>query len=128
MLKLNEMTSEHPFFMFMQGCTSCNDKFVATGYRYTSFLFFLFIPPPTVQLILHGPQNMYDMCQLHIKSWWGGIVFIWNKTDIRISAVPPTVYSLQFSSLLNMLVFHHHIVLDLNSISVRMLLSNMIAL
>jgi len=58
----------------------------------------------------------------------GGIVFIWNKTDIDISAVPPTMYSLQFSSLLNMLLFHHHIVLDLNSVSVRMLLSNMIAL
>jgi len=60
------MTSEHPFFMFMQGCTSCNDKSVATGYRYTSFLFFLnFIyltPPPllAMRLILHGPQNVYD--------------------------------------------------------------------
>jgi len=41
MLKFNEMTSEHPFFMlmFMQRCTSCNDKFVATGYRYTGFFF-----------------------------------------------------------------------------------------
>jgi len=92
------------------------------------FYFFIYSPPLTVQLILHGPQNVYDMCQLHIKSWRGGIVFIWNKTDIHISAVPPTVYSLQFSSLLNMLVFHHHIVSDLNSVSVRMLLSNMIAL
>jgi len=58
----------------------------------------------------------------------GGIVFIWNKTNIHVSALPPTVYSLQFSSLLIMLVFHHHIVLDFNSLSVRMSLSVMIAL
>jgi len=42
MLKFNEMTSKHPFFMFMQRCTSCNDKFVATGYRYTSLFIYLF--------------------------------------------------------------------------------------
>jgi hypothetical protein len=58
----------------------------------------------------------------------GGIVFIWNKTDIHISALPPTVYPLQFSSLLIMLVFHHHVVLDFNSLSVRMLLSIIITL
>jgi len=67
-------------------------------------------------------------CKLGRGGGGGGIVFIWNKTDIHISAVPPTVYSLHFSSLLNMPVFHHHIVLDLNSLSVKMLLSNMIAL
>jgi hypothetical protein len=64
--------------MFMQECTSCNDKFVATGYRYMSVLFFIFILFYyyyyylfffTVQLILHGPQNVCDMCQLHIESW-----------------------------------------------------------
>ena len=103
------------------------------------FLFFCFIylfQPPhplTVQLILHGPQNLYDMCQLHIKSWgMGGVGNSINLEQDRhshfhISAVPLTVYSLQFSSLLNMLVFHHHIVLDFNSVSVRTLLSIIIA-
>ena len=126
MLKFNEMTSKHPFFMFMQRCTSCNDKFVATGYRYTSLFIYLFFFSSSA-----ADFTWSTKCVWHLpvaQEVMGGIVFIWNKTNIHVSALPPTVYSLQFSSLLIMLVFHHHIVLDFNSLSVRMSLSVMIAL
>jgi hypothetical protein len=105
------------FLMFMQGCTSYNDK----NYMRAVFLFLSYSAADftsSTKCVWLVPVAFEIM---------GQIVFIRTK-NIHISALPPTVYSLQFPSQLIMLVFHLHIVLDCNSSSVRTLLSIITAL
>jgi len=71
MLKLNEMTSEHPFFLCLYRdapVVMINLLPLVTDTQVFFIFIYLFIIFLTVQLILHGPQNVYDVCQLHMKS------------------------------------------------------------